>query len=218
MHNHLNDHNRFPAAGKGEPVKDKPETGSWCFRILPYIEQDNLHRVILQGQAANTAVPTLYTPQRRPPAVYDKAAKSDYAGNFGTTDDPDKPDKEDGAFTKEGARIAGFADGTSNTLLLGVKGLRTTEYLTGKGAGDKGSCWTGGTIDTLRSSNGPKRPPARDVPNADNERGFGSTDAGGCNFAFCDGHVRSIRYKIKGEVFEALCTRAGGEVIPGEDF
>jgi hypothetical protein len=219
LHNYHDVNNKLPGLGVGGPDADKPESGSWCFRILPYVEQDNVYKQILQGNKGNVAVRTYYSPTRRPPQLYDGLPKIDYAGNTGTGDDPTKPQpEEEGAFNTKGLTLGQITagDGASNTLLLGVKGMRTTAYLTGKGAGDQLACWVGGTNDTLRSSHGDKRPPLRDVPDADHERGFGSPLAKVCNFALCDGSVRAIPYAVKGEVFKALCGRNDGLVIPAD--
>ena len=217
FHNYHNDFNRFPGGYGGEPVAQgnvpKLDTGSWCYMILPYVEQDNLYRAIVQG---NTGVVPIYcSPLRRQAALYNGKAKIDYAGNAGSADDPEKPG-DDGILSEKKISFAAITDGSSNTLMAGMKGLRTTEYLTGKGKGDSGSCWTGGTIDTLRTSNADKRPPLRDVNNEDHDRGFGGPGANGINFAFCDGSVREIRYTIKPAVFQAIITRDGGEVVPND--
>jgi prepilin-type processing-associated H-X9-DG protein len=61
---------------------------------------------------------------------------------------------------------------------------------------------------------------------------FGSFHTGGANFAFGDGSVRFLSYDIVNKslpptsqvpngaqtVFEALCTRAGGEVVDASDY
>jgi prepilin-type processing-associated H-X9-DG protein len=45
---------------------------------------------------------------------------------------------------------------------------------------------------------------------------FGSRHPGGANFAMADGSVRFVQQSISPVTFNALGTRAGGEVIPGD--
>jgi prepilin-type processing-associated H-X9-DG protein len=48
--------------------------------------------------------------------------------------------------------------------------------------------------------------------------GAGSSHPGGCNCGFADGSVRFIKSSINLQVFKALITRAGGEVIAADSF
>lgn len=213
LHNYHDSYNRFPTIGTAEADHKVPNTGSWCFQILPYVEQEQLWR----QNGGNAPVQTYYSPTRRPAALYADLPKIDYAGNAGTSDNPAKPNNDDGMFTKQGITFASVTDGLSNTLMAGVKGMCATEYLTGKAPGDKDSCWVGASIDALRSSNGSKRPLARDVPTEDHERGFGSP-LSTCNFAFGDGSVRALRYTMNPTTFEYLCNRMDGMVIDFKDI
>ena len=55
--------------------------------------------------------------------------------------------------------------------------------------------------------------------NANNARGPNSDHSpGGVMVAMCDGHVMWIGNSITPDVFVALGSRAGGEVISGSDF
>ena len=220
VHMYHNDFASFPKAGSGKPgMQPGGDNGSWCFRLLPYIEADPLYKNLAQGQPGNVPVATLLNSGRRPVQLFNGLPKTDYAACVGTADNPEKPAREDGIFAfKDRVTFASVLDGTSNTLMLGEKWLKPADYLTGTGDGDKESCWLGGKVDTLRSSNGDKRPPQRDSTPGDYHRGFGSPFPGGCNFAFADGSAKFIRYTIPPKTFQYLCSRDDGNVIDPKDF
>jgi prepilin-type processing-associated H-X9-DG protein len=47
---------------------------------------------------------------------------------------------------------------------------------------------------------------------------FWSRHPGGCQFLFCDGSVRFIKQTLAAQVFRALATRAGGEILGADQY
>ena len=96
-------------AGDPDLGFDGGQPGGWVYNVLPYVEQQTLHDMGMgmsqpqkddaRKQVAQTPLPILYCPTRRPAIAYPNqyspwmggasnpvpnAARSDYAGNSGT--------------------------------------------------------------------------------------------------------------------------------------
>jgi prepilin-type N-terminal cleavage/methylation domain-containing protein len=194
---------------------------SWAFKILPFIEQDNLHR----NFDANLTVPVkvFLDPSRGA----DGFALDGSAGGIG-------PAKAVGAVTdfaanwqliNDGASMTGMwslhniTDGCSNTILVGEKSLRSDQVEARYGwdwdetvpfGGSGGTCrgafwdsyWTNqaGTVQ-------------RDAPAIDQGNSWGGPYPSGGLFLMADGSVRTIRYGTPVNVVQAALTPAGGETI-----
>lgn len=142
-------------------------------------------------------------------------ATSQYAGSFGSTDLDDESDNGDGVFYRNSkVRQRDITDGLSNTLAVGERStLPAAEPRTMR----ENTTWVGVVPG---ATNGPALVlgDASHVPNdaARHAEGFSSLHTQLTNFLLCDGSVRSIYNTIDPEVFAALATRTGGEVVPGD--
>jgi prepilin-type N-terminal cleavage/methylation domain-containing protein/prepilin-type processing-associated H-X9-DG protein len=142
-----------------------------------------------------------------------------------------------GAFYRNShVRLTDISDGTSNTLLVGEKAWSSAN---GTWAGAiSGSVIVRGALNpclpmvsgtsfpapTLILSHAHLNNAEFDADGSAGLDDFSSRHAGGSNFLFADGSVRFIRnvssdnpdgtYTTRGVIFQALGTRAGGEVVP----
>jgi prepilin-type processing-associated H-X9-DG protein len=181
-------------------------------------------------------------PSRRPASLYPQlfqpfntaparsAAKSDYAVNGGdvffdvgmgpmTLADGDDPNydwpKPPRPFTgvcylRSQVALAQITDGLSHTYLVGEKNVR--DYASGVDEGDDQSMYSGDDFDIARWT--PRGwTPLFDTAGTNNYGRFGSAHPTGCNFVFCDGSVRTIRFEIDPEAHRRLGNRQDGELI-----
>jgi prepilin-type processing-associated H-X9-DG protein len=108
-----------------------------------------------------------------------------------------------------GYRLAEFADGTSQTLLVGEKHVPIDKH----GAGWWDCSTYNGDYHPCCTRAAGKQFPLTTNPR-DTGWKFGSRHTGLVLFAFADGHVQSLRDGIDPTVLEWLGTRNGGEIIP----
>ena len=73
--------------------------------------------------------------------------------------------------------------------------------------------YAGYSFGTTRFPMNSTRPP---MPILDRLQSFRSDHPGGCHFLFGDGSVRFLTNGIQLDVYQALGTRAGGEVIASD--
>lgn len=120
-------------------------------------------------------------------------------------------------------RIAQVTDGTSNTLLVGEKYVRSDLYQGGSDSDDRG--WSDGwDPDTIRSSCfvpvGDSDPAGFTGPDAETLFGlrtdvwyFGSAHPGILNAVFVDGSVHTLNFDIDVVLLNNLGSRNDGETI-----
>jgi prepilin-type N-terminal cleavage/methylation domain-containing protein/prepilin-type processing-associated H-X9-DG protein len=219
---------------------------SWMARILPYVEQDNLHKLIdftewpwmqfnngvcLNGKQIKLFMcPSDDRVQKVWQGTWDAAdssvALTSYLGVNGTNQL-----KYDGVFAINVQTVLGrvaAADGTSNTLMVGERPPPESGYWGWwmAGCGD----WPFfAATDTLmgvneidpngQAVNVPEyyRRGSYNDPNEEHRWHYWSTHVSGGNWLFCDGSVRSISYDVERSVMPKLATWKGGELV-SEDY
>jgi prepilin-type N-terminal cleavage/methylation domain-containing protein len=170
MHNYHDTHGQLPHNGTWEysawlwgpwpPGSNqwtysipRPEVSpgcSWAYKILPYIEQDNLYKnysfevpvkTFMEPMRGGTGLAVDQWDSQPDPTIYKAGQVTDYAANalvigsgintLGPIDMPDygndwtKAESNWHAFHRT---LTGITDGTSNTILLGVKAMATQVY------------------------------------------------------------------------------------------
>ncbi|MBI1904259.1 MAG: DUF1559 domain-containing protein [Planctomycetia bacterium] len=179
MHNYADVHKHFPPAviygkdGKGG------QPHSWRVELLPYFFLDNLYKQYRFDEPwdseSNKAVMAQMPAFFRAPGDKGDSTNTSYFAVVGTTT----------VFsTKEGAKLAEIADGTSNTIMF-VEAKRETP-------------WT--------------KPEDIEYDAAKPLPKFGGWYEGGFNAAMCDGSAHFIQSTINEKVLRAILTMSGEEI------
>jgi prepilin-type N-terminal cleavage/methylation domain-containing protein/prepilin-type processing-associated H-X9-DG protein len=248
LHNYHDRMNRFPPGYYDLapwPNDDQGPGWGWASFLLADLEQGNLQNQINYTvnlgdnspsvvAARATFLKVFQCPSDPSPAptftITDGGANSwvlahgSYIacnGNDGVDDNTTPP--HTGAFVRAtaGFRIADIPDGLSNTFFVGE---RCTTMSVSTWAGVP----TGSQVPSVRSPGdfsggsalvlghcGPHLPNDNIVTDAD---AMSSGHTGGVQFLFGDGSVHMIGNGISQPVYDALATRAGGEVVDGSAY
>ena len=237
LHNYHDIHGRLPPGWIGNAPEGVPGWG-WTVSILPQIEQQPLHDNLIRrnlpisdpiNQAAReTIIPVLLCPSDPHPKRFKLAtgaeeeaedqphlhsvdegtpmfevSRSNYVGVFGTNEVEDEPANGDGSFYfLSNTRFSDITDGLSNTLIMGERHARFG-----------GSMWQG-VVPTANEAMVRVVGVGDHTPNHINHHfdDFTSYHPGGVHFVGGDGSVRRFNDTIDVKVYQALLTRAGGEV------
>jgi hypothetical protein len=202
MHNYHDAFNHFPEGTYPSEKLDPDERLSWQATILPYLDQAPLYNRIdfdagWEDEANREAMQTPLTVYRNPSSAEPQPeyASTHYVGMAGVgADGPMLPasNRKAGVFAyNRSTRIRDITDGTSNTVAV-------------TDSSEPGP-WGAGGRPTIRS--------LTTKPYINGPDGIGGPHQGGISAALCDGSVRFISDNIDPDVFEALMTISGGEVI-----
>lgn len=155
-------------------------------------------------------------------------ARANYVGNFGTGEIADAPSRGNGAFYHNSrVRFRDITDGLSQTLIVGERsGLHGESTWLGviPGAEEAMARVLGAGDHVPNQPHDPDGHHHHDDEHDEGEEGhahhdhlddFGSYHSGVTMFVRADGSVTAIEDEINEAVFQALCTRAGNEIVPG---
>jgi prepilin-type N-terminal cleavage/methylation domain-containing protein len=227
LHNYHDTNLKLPPGSRKAGRTHAVQTGwGWGAEILPYLEQDALHGSIDYNHATAAApnvpllahsLPGFRCPSDPAPATVVASASfpslllatGNYCGSAGA----EGLKKPGVLYHRSHVRLTDVLDGTSNTFMVGE---RINQPDAGLGAFTSG--WFGYlATDTQYLPNSVPHLEVigfipinfnRKFPNC-----FGSYHPGGAQFAMCDASVRFISQSIAPDTFEALGSRAGGEVV-----
>lgn len=236
MHNYESTLKRLPSGWVSNGLSGEPGWG-WGAAILPYAEASNLYRQIdfrvaieepMHALVRETVVPTFICPSdigedlfqisegdghdhdHFAPLVDDEGeplftiSKSNFVGMSGTFELEDAPYNGNGMFFGNSrTRFRDITDGLSNTLMIGERGSRLGQ-----------SIWHGNIPEAAESM-------ARIIGVADHApnspighfEDLSSFHPAGVNFMRADVSVSFLSDSIDEQVYQALATRAGGEVF-----
>jgi prepilin-type N-terminal cleavage/methylation domain-containing protein/prepilin-type processing-associated H-X9-DG protein len=205
------------------PLHVRRQEWSWTYHILPFIEQDNVHKEPNHAIARRTTIKTYFCPARRGPIAFGNEAKGDYAGNSGNGTGTNNVTGVVQRLGRERVNFASLVDGSSNTALVGEKRMKKDRYnLTVDD--NEPYLSPGWDVEVVRGATtdldtGTSWGPNRDIPSTTNPpftdlnsglQQFGSSHTSGANIAACDGSVRHIRFNPDRNAFRRFCMKADG--------
>jgi prepilin-type N-terminal cleavage/methylation domain-containing protein/prepilin-type processing-associated H-X9-DG protein len=208
---------------------------AWSSFILPYVEQDNLHRQLdvdktIFGLTLNPATPTQHPLGKTKLTIYRCPSDtgpdlnperldfgmSNYRGVAGPTTYPFfTPNQDMGGilYHNSSVRLTDITDGTSHTLAVGEcifdqpTGKRACIWVGMTGLRN-GSIWISDVMWWVDN--------ATATVNGTAPQAFSSRHHGGAMFAFCDGSVRFFRNNTQPSIVRWLAGRNDGQIVPPE--
>jgi prepilin-type N-terminal cleavage/methylation domain-containing protein/prepilin-type processing-associated H-X9-DG protein len=237
----------YHACGSPDPLATSPGWG-WAAFLLPYLEKDDLTQTIafyrpiedpVNAAARQTVVPVYRCPaDAGVPGSFPiadaagrlvaEAAPTSYAATYGSGELDEVPGPLEGVFYRNShIRLSDITDGTSTTILIGDRAWMYAmapwagAVSTGLVRGGPRNAWAGRPDAVYPAPNFPciQTNTVNDTRDPDGALDdFISGHTGGVNLLFADGGVRFIPQTIQPDVFRAMGTRAGGEVVDQSGF
>jgi len=221
LHNYHGAHQIMPIGNVGGRY--------WTFQsmLLPFLEQESLHNLCnynypgtcfqanIAGGAAKTgpgrSIPVYGCPSDpHVGGVYNDPftgliACGSYLGVMGTTN----TNGTGVLYSNSRTTFTQVADGLSNTLYMGERGIPDSLYWGFHicGFGDVTGLGDGDNVLTTKFGLAPG------LPDGNHNLHFWSYHSGGAHFELLDGSVRFISYSINFATFQALSTKRGREII-----
>ena len=117
-------------------------------------------------------------------------------------------------------KISDVSDGLSNTLLVGEKHVPPNQFGM---SGYDNSIFNGDKTGARRMAGSATAPGTgtsviAKFPTDQTSGVFGSAHPGVCQFALCDGSVRSLRATISNDSLRKLANRMDGEIVDSNDY
>jgi prepilin-type N-terminal cleavage/methylation domain-containing protein/prepilin-type processing-associated H-X9-DG protein len=227
----------LPQAGVFGPTKH----GMGVF-LLPFIDEQNLFAQyrwdVGGGDQGNQLVGTTHVkvfqcPSAEPNRYMYIGAFMTYGGKGACGDYAPTEGVDPALASKGGAkgalelnvftRIADITDGTANTILLTEDAGRPRAWLAGRAGEDQaftGCGWCGYNNPLIIQGSTPdgQTLPGPCAINCTNNGEVYSFHPRGANAVFADGSVHFLQAGMSIQVLAALVTRAGGEVVPDNEF
>ncbi|MDB5352067.1 MAG: putative major pilin subunit [Planctomycetota bacterium] len=237
FHNYHGTHNVLPS---GYVYQKGYAAGGfgWASMILPHMEQAPLFASVNFSlpawSAANSTACVTMVHSYQCPTDYTattgvlerdgfRYARSSYVACFGPADMDATPEDDKGMFSRNSrTRFADALDGLSQTLVAGER--TNAVYLTVVGSSnhfDLETVWPGAIKEEPTDDHGHTTMFQSiyliNNPNFDDLNSM-SYHPAGSNYLFGDGSVKFLKLSINIGIYQALGTRAGGEIVGSDQF
>ena len=209
LHNHEQTFTKLPEGTRRQSAPKVDDRLGWMVDLLPYLEQDDLHRQMRLDSGWNSEANRPITGRSISPFSFpgngrtdgpNELGRSDYVGWAGVGADAPLescPDEKKGVFGYERAtRARDIHDGLSLTVMVSEA--------------SKPGRWAQGGSSTIRG--------LTQQPYIDGVDGIGSPWKEGVHLLFGDGHVALVSKNVDPVLLEKLATRAGSDYYEREEF